>query len=80
MHHFVTININIDQAEGVAQLLDLQGVVCNRHIPLFNVIQLLMELKFTCGCVGREDLIEIPPSFLQCFGVSDIAEHVIMNA
>ena len=53
MHHFVIVNIDIDRPEGVAQLLDLQGVVANRHIPLLDVIQLLAELKVSCGCVIR---------------------------
>ena len=80
MHNFIIINVNIDRAEGVAQLLDFQGVASDKHLPLLNVIPLLPELKFPCSRVGCGDLLEVPPRLLWCFSLSNIAEHVIMNA
>ena len=79
MHHFIVVNVNIDEVGGHAQLLDLQGLACVRHIPLLDAIQILKELKFMCGCVDREKLLEVPPCLLQCLGLSDITETVIVN-
>ena len=73
-------NVDIDRPEGVTQLLDLQDVDVDGHIPLFNVVQLLAELKLSCGCVGRKYLFEVPSRLFWCFGLSDVVEHVIMNA
>ena len=77
MHHLIIVNVEIDRDEGVVELLDLQGVACDRHVPLLDIIQLLVELKFPCNRVGREDFLEVPPLLLQHFGLS--AKHVIMN-
>ena len=63
----------------LAQLLNLQGVVVDGHISLLNVVQLLAELKLLCDCVYHEYLLEVPPRLFWCFGLSDVAEHVIMN-
>ena len=79
MHYFVIDNVDIDRPEGVLQLLDLQGVAFDGHVPLFNIAQLLLELKLLCGCICRKYLLEAPPYLFQHFGLSDVAEHVIMN-
>ena len=80
MHHFVVVNADIDRPKGVTQLLYLQGVVANGHIPLLNVVQLLKEFKLSCGRVCREYLLDISPRLLLRFGRSDVAEHVVMDA
>ena len=59
----------IDPRE-LTQLLNLQGVVADGHISLLNVVQLLAELKLACNCVF----------LFWCFGLSDVVEHVIMDA
>ena len=56
MHHLIIIHIDAYRVERVAKLLDLQGVARDGHVPLLDIIQLLAELKISCGCVGRENL------------------------
>ena len=41
LHYFVIDNVDIDRPEGVLQLLDLQGVAFDGHVPLSDVVQLL---------------------------------------
>ena len=68
MHNFIIIDDDVDRSEDVARLLDLQGVVGDRHIiPLLNIVQLLTELKLVCNYVGRENLLEVSPSFFGVF-------------
>ena len=44
------------RVEWVAKLLDLQGVACDGHVPLLDIVQVLAELKLSCDCVGRENI------------------------
>ena len=59
--------------------LTLMEPSCDGHVPLMDVVQLLVELKLSCNCVGRENLSNILPGFLRCLGFSNVAEHVVMN-
>ena len=79
LHHLIIIHIDAYQAEQVAKLLDLQGVACDGHVLLLDVVQLLVELKLPCGCVRRENLPMIFPRFLRRLGFAIVDEHVIVN-
>ena len=50
------LHIDAYWAEWITKLLDLQGVVCDGHVPLLDVVQLLTDLKLSRGCVGRKNL------------------------
>ena len=76
---FYIVDDDIDRFEGVTQLLDLQGIAYDRHIPLLNIVQLLMELKLVCGCVGCKDLLEVSLGFCRPFRLSNVANYVIMD-
>ena len=56
LHHLIIIDINAYRAKRVAKLVDLQGVACDGHVPLLDVVQLLAELKLPRGCVLLENL------------------------
>ena len=57
LHHLIVIDVYAYRAERVAELLDLYGVCRDGHVPLLNVVQLLAELKPSCGCICRENLV-----------------------
>ena len=59
------------------RLLNLQGVAGDQHISLLNIVQLLIELKLVC--IGHEKRLKIGPGFFQCFFLSNVSKHVIMN-
>ena len=80
MHNFIIIDDDVDRSEDVARLLDLQGVVGDRHVPLLNIVQLLLELKLASCHVASKNLLEISLSLFWRFRLSDITEHVTMNA
>ena len=80
MHHLIVVVVYVDGAKQVANALYLGGVVRHKHVFLLDVVQLLAELKLLCGCVGGEYLFEVPPHLFWSFGLSDVAEHMIMNA
>ena len=67
MHHFIAVDDDVNRFEGVTQLLDLQGIACDRHVPLVHAVQLLSKLELSCNRVGREDFLEFFPSFFGCF-------------
>ena len=46
MHHLVIVDYDVDGAKWVTQIFHLKGMVRHRHISLWNIIQLLSELKF----------------------------------
>ena len=71
---------SIERLEGVTQLLDLQAIASDWHFPLLNVVQLLTKLKFSCGRIGRYYLFEVSPRLIWRFGLSNVVEHVIMDA
>ena len=51
----IMTDVDVDGAKRVANALDLGGVVRHGHLLLAYVVQLLAELKFSCGCVHREN-------------------------
>ena len=79
MHHFVVINVDIDRPERVTPFLDIQCVVVDWHIPQFDDVHLLADLKLSCGSVSRKYLFAVSPRFFWHSGLSDVPEHVIMN-
>ena len=73
------IHIDAYRVERVTKLLDLQGVARDGYVPLLDIVQLLVELKPSCGCVGRENLPNILPRFLRRLGFTNVAKHVVMD-
>ena len=48
-------------------LLYLGGVVCNRHVPLPDVVDLLLELQFTCSGTRHEKSSSDSPKLFLMF-------------
>ena len=54
MHHLILVDHEVDGAECIAWVLDLECIVCHRHIPLLNIVRFLSGLKLLSRCWSSE--------------------------
>ena len=79
LHYLVFIDVYVDGAKRVANAFDLGVVVQHEHVILFNVVQLLPELKLVCRRVGDENRLEIFPRLFGRLSVSNVAKYVVAD-
>ena len=79
MYHFVLVHRHIDGPQGVIDFFDFGGVLGHCHFPLLNIVELLTELQLLGRGTCSENLLQIFLGLLQCFHISNVAQHLIVH-